>query len=733
MRVSAFITRKQSRRPGFSRARMLTWLLLGLFVLSAISIPFFAADAAAAGNAQLNAIDVSGNMVRLNASGPMKHSVVAGADPFKVILELEGVTAGQFNAPIRPQSSLISEIAVSQAKAPRVSTLLTFALLAPAEARIEQKGAGLEIAFVETAQVQPNAPEASVIPASKASDKTAGQTMAASAREITDVLIEKTENGVELIFKTDGRVKSPTVYEVDGKLVIDIPVSSMKAVFPVKMIAPVRDIKYRVERDRVRFIVEPTVAVDAQATILDDELVVDIKPASATVRKPGSLLTEADLPVAVKKKTVSLDFQDADIVPILRLLGDVSGFNMVVHPEVKGRITMKLKNAPWDQALDLILKTFGLEKVVEGNVIRVLTAKAYQDEKKAVADSREAVGRADDLITKIFAVNNASVVNMPGRDGKPEIIGLKELVEKGKMLSPRGSISADVRTRSLVVKDTPRAIADVQKLIDDLDKQQPQVLIDARMVEVSTQLVRELGVEWGASWSGDQKGYIKGSQAASGITGGFAFDPVTGARVASGTTNANIVYRAVDLATSTTPAGAISFGILRSYMALEARISALENTGKLKTVANPKVLTVDNEQAIIKHGAQIPVTTRNADGTFSTVYKDANLKLTVTPQISPDSTVLMRVEVTKDEPDFSRTDNLGNPTINTRQTSTQLYVKDGETVVIGGILKTRETDAERAVPGLSKIPLLGLLFKNSAVGTDTEELLLFITPRIVKR
>ncbi|HSW64893.1 MAG TPA: type IV pilus secretin PilQ [Dissulfurispiraceae bacterium] len=736
MRVSAFITRKQSCRPGVGRARMLTWLLLGLFMVCAYSIPARVAEAAisAGSSLQLTAIDVSGNTVKLSSTGSMKHSVVATADPFKLILELEGVTPGQFNAPIRPQSSVVSEITASQMRAPRISTLLTFYLSAPAQAKIEEKGAGLEIAFVETAQVQQQTGESVAIASSKAADKIADLSMAASAREITEVLLEKTEQGVELIFKTDGMVKAPAIYEVNGKLVIDVPVSSMKAALPVKMIPPIRDLKYRIERDRVLFTVNPTVVVDTQATILDDELVVDIKPVETLLKSKAARKAEgAELTPALKKKTISLDFQDADIVPILRLLGDVSGYNMVIHPEVKGRITMKLKNSPWDQALEIVLKTFALEKIMEGNVIRVMTAKAYQEEKKAVTDAREAVGRADDLVTKIFSVNNANVETVKAKEGTPEAIGMKELIEKGKVLSPRGSISADTRTRSLIVKDVPTSLAEVQKLIDQLDKPTAQVLIDARMVEVASNFTRELGIEWGASWVGDSKGYVKGSQDASGITGGFAFDPATGARVASGTTDANIIYRAVNLPTATTPAGAISFGILRSYMALEARISALEVNGKARTVSNPKILTVDNKEAVIKHGAQIPVTTRTQDGTFTTVYKDANLKLTVTPQISPDNTIYMKVEVTKDEPDFTRTDNLGNPTINSRQATTQLYMKDGETVVIGGIMKTKDTDAERAVPGLSKVPLLGLLFKNNATGTETEELLLFITPRIVRR
>lgn len=703
MSQSPFFIQKHS---WFSGTRLSWLLLVGVCFALCFSMSVYAEEQPKGEtlHAQLKTIDVSGNMVSITASSPIKHAVVPTADPFKVLINLENIAAGSFKAPLRPDKSIVSEITVLQADVTKASSQIVFSLAGPAQMKIEEKGASLEIVFEETAQMK----AAPALDGTKAS--ASSEAAGVSAREITDVLLEKTEQGAELVIKTDNRVKDPAVYEVEGSLYIDVPVSVMKAKIPSKMVPPVRGMKYRAEQDRVRFIIEPTVAVEAQVTILDDELVVDIKPATAITRKTVRGEEVQQISPEVKKKTVSLDFQDADIVPILRLLGDVSGYNMVVHPDVKGRITMKLVNAPWDQALDIVLKTFTLEKIVEGTVIRIVTGGAYQAEKKAIADAREIVGRAEEVTTKLFVVNNANLDK------------IREAVEKGKILSPRGSMSTDARTRSMIVKDIPSALEEVGKLVGFLDKPTPQVLIDARLVEVSTNFSRELGIEWSSAWLDSAKqGYIKGSQAPSGIIGGF--------------TNAadEVVYRTVNLPTTATPAGAISFGIARAFWALEARISAIEAAGKGKTISNPKILTVDNEQAVIKHGAQIPVTTRTQDGTFSTQYKDANLKLTVTPQISPDGTVYMKLEITKDEPDFSRTDALGNPTINSRQATTQLYVKDGETVVIGGIIKTKESDNEKSVPGLSKIPLLGLLFKNSAVANESEELLIFITPRIVRR
>lgn len=710
--------------------------LAGLIAAFWLCAPGFAADAPpAVQSSQLTAIDVSGNTVRISATAPVRHTVLATADPFKVVVDLEGLSAGSFAAPIRPEKSVVSEITVLPADGQRKSIQVVFALANPAQMKAAENGNALELTFEEIGQAKTSEPAAIAEAPSAQKAVSAGASTVPAAREITELLLEKTEQGAELVIKTDSRVKDPAVYDVEGNLYIDVPVSVMKGTIPSKMVAPVKAMKYRVERDRIRLIVEPSVLIESQVTVLDDELIVDIKPATAIRKKEIAGVIPQQLSPEVKKKTITLDFQDAEIGPILRLLGDVSGYNIVVHPKVAGRITMKLKDAPWDQALDIILKTFNLEKIVEGNVIRIVTADAYQAEKKALVDSRDIVGRAEEVTTKVFVVNNANLDK------------LRDAVDKGKILSPRGSISADPRTRSLIVKDIPIALEEVRKLVDYLDKPTPQVLIDARMVEVSTNFSRELGIEWGGGWLGDNQGFVVGSQSTTTPRGGWQFvekiDPRTGQTIpgkflspgSPGTSGTGLAgdNMIVSLPTGGSPTGALTFGILRSYMALEARISALEATGKGKTVSNPKIMTVDNEQAVIKHGAQIPVTTRTQDGTFSTQYKDANLKLTVTPQISPDGTVYMKIEVTKDEPDFSRTDNLGNPTINSRQATTQLYVKDGETVVIGGIMKTKESDNEKAVPGLSKIPLLGLLFKNNAVASESEELLIFITPRIMKR
>jgi len=412
---------------------------------------------------------------------------------------------------------------------------------------------------------------------------------------------------------------------------------------------------------------------------------------------------------------VSLDFQDADVVPILRLLGDVSGYNIVIHPDVKGKISMKLLSVPWEQALEIILKTFGLEKIMDGNVIRIVTLDAIQKEKDAVAKAKEATGKAEDVETKVYVLNYSNIEKV------------KEAIVNAKVLSPRGSIGVDTRTRSLIIKDIPSIHEEIQTLISSIDKATPQVLIEARIVEMNTNFAKDIGVQWGAKWiPPDSRLSLKGSQGQT-ITGGQG-------DIAPALTNLPVVAAAPFAGG---PTSAVTIGYLNAAktFGLDLRLSAAETVGKAKIISSPKIVTLENERAEIIHGTQIPVVTPGTTTSPPTVsYKDANLKLVVTPSVTPDGTVFLNVEITNDVPDFTPARAIqGNVPIDKREAKNKVLVKDGETVVIGGILKTREDDGKDSVPGLSKIPLLGWLFKREIKKTESSELLIFITPRIVKQ
>jgi type IV pilus assembly protein PilQ len=502
----------------------------------------------------------------------------------------------------------------------------------------------------------------------------------------------------------------PAVFELDGKIMIDIPDIVMKASLPSSIPSPVKDLKYKAEKEKVRFILDIEGRVDTEVVAMEDEIIVDIafKQKSEVRSQKSEVETQDSKPKTPNSNLVSLDFQDADIVPILRLLGDVSGYNIVIHPDVKGKVTMKLMNVPWEQALDIVLKTFNLQKVIEDNVIRIATLKAFQDEKEAIAKTKEVLGKAEDIETRVFIVNYANVDKV------------RESIDKAKALSPRGSISTDVRTRSIIVRDIPSSMIEIQRLIKDLDKSTPQVLIEARIVEMNTNFARELGVQWGLQYRpeiGGQNTTVRGGLGTT-ITGGQ--NPGLGL---------------IDLPV-TVPTSAVTIGYLNAAQTfgLDLRLSAAEAVGKAKIISSPKIMTIENEKAEIIHGTQIPVVTPGtADRPPTVTYRDAALKLVVTPSATPDETVFLDIEIANDVPDFRPGRAiLGNVPIDKREAKNKVLVRNGETVVIGGILKTREDEGEDSVPGLSKIPILGWLFKKELKKTESQEMLIFITPRLVK-
>lgn len=696
------------------------WVLITFLLVAAYS---YASDY------YITDIEVLDNAVAVKINGPIKYRVSGTSDPFRVFVDIEGVRLGSFNDKIHSRRSGITEITLSHTETPIVMSRLDILLQAPSVIKAEVKDDILILYVKSPAETLGDIKKPLVNTVSLQEGKA---NVKNSAKEIIAVLFDKTDIGIELVIKGDGVLPDPSVFELDGKIMIDIPYVTMMASLPSSMLFPVKDIKHKSEKDKVRFIVDIEGRVIPEVFALDDEIVLDFDfkdKKTDTAKKEDIQKTQDSKPKTPNSNLVSLDFQDANVVPILRLIGDVSGYNIVVHPDVKGKITMKLLNVPWEQALEIILKTFGLEKLVEGNVIRIVTLDAIQKEKDAVAKTKEATGKAENVETKVYVVNYAIADKV------------KDSIEKAKVLSPRGSIGVDMRTRSLIVKDIISAQNEIRNLISAIDQPTPQVLIEARMVEVSSNFTKDLGIQWGVAGNDGIFSFGGVRNPVTDITKYTTTEPATqvgtGQATAGVTTSTNLLPLVVNLPAAVTSGSGAAIGLgyinKNKTLMLDFRLSALEATGKGKIISNPKIMTIENQEAVIRHGARIPIVTPGTtQGTFTTTYIDANLKLAVTPQVAPDGTVLMKVEVNKDEPDFSKTVQ-GNPQITTRSATTQVLLKDGETIVIGGILKTNETEGESGVPGLSRIPILGWLFKRETKTATTEELLIFITPRIVKQ
>ena len=405
-------------------------------------------------------------------------------------------------------------------------------------------------------------------------------------------------------------------------------------------------------------------------------------------------------------RLISLDFQDADLDNVLRLMADVSGLNIVVGDGVKGKVTVKLLNVPWDQALDLILRTHGLGQVREGNILRIDTLGNLSKLQDEEAKAKDSATKAEDLITRVVYVNYA--------EAKKLAAGMT------KHLSPRGDITVDDRTNALIVKDISKNVQEVISLLKVLDKKTPQVLIEARIVSADTNFARDLGVQWGGS--------VKATSGA--YTAGVVTGP-GGTVVGAPTTGFLVNLPATGQAGPLGNLGLTLGKLVGNPFTLDLRLSAGENQGLSKTISAPKVLVLDNQKAKIQQGTSIPYLSgaTSASGP-TTTFVEASLTLEVTPHVTPDGSILMNLHVANDEPDYSHTVQGVGPPIKKKDAKTDIMVKDGETVVLGGIYISVNSDSMNGLPWLNKIPILGWLFKQTSTSSSNNELLVFLVPKI---
>ena len=402
---------------------------------------------------------------------------------------------------------------------------------------------------------------------------------------------------------------------------------------------------------------------------------------------------------------ISLDFYKADIHNILRIIADVSNLNVITSGEVRGEVTIKLKNVPWDRALEVILKNAALDMIRSGNILRVATADSIQKEKKRQEELQKVEKDLEILYTKIFEVNYETASKM-----KANLESIK---------SERGKIEINDRTNTLIVKDTKGKIGEMAKLISALDKKEQQVLIEARIVEVTHAHAKELGVQWGGFWNGVTSRNFPNTVGVTGAAGASPNQP-------GGGTMVNVP------ASASNGAIGITLGHVNGVALLDAKLMAMENTGNGRIISMPKITTMNNKEATIESGREIPYQSTADGGGTKTEFKKATLSLKVTPHVTPDKNVRMEISVNKDEADFANRLTGGAPPILTKQAKTEVLVMDGSTTVIGGLFKDTDNSGQAKVPGFADIPLVGWMFKNNAVSKTGEELLIFITPKIME-
>jgi type IV pilus assembly protein PilQ len=415
-------------------------------------------------------------------------------------------------------------------------------------------------------------------------------------------------------------------------------------------------------------------------------------------------------------RRVSLDFQQADITNILRLIAEVSGFNIVVGEGVKAKVTMKLVSVPWDQALDMLLKMNGLGMIRQGTIVWVDTLTNIAKQQDEEARAKEAKTKAEELVDRVFYIRNIQAQELQ--------TALRQY------LSPRGVMNISAGSNALIVRDTETKLAVMKQLVDGLDLQVPQVQIEARIVQADTVYARGMGIQWGiqnGDFGPNSFNFLGNS------TGAFAPTGGTGTTTIPRDFIVNLPAQVGGL--PAVPAIGYQFGKLAPGFALDLRLSAGELLGLSKVIAAPKITTLDKREAKISQGESIPFQTTSLQGT-QTTFVDANLELNVTPQITSrdpkevGKQILMKVRATRNA--VGARSNPAGPSIDRREATTQVIVRDGETMVIGGVFVDTQNNNVQGVPYLSRIPVLGWLFKNKSESVSKQELLIFMTPTIIR-
>jgi type IV pilus assembly protein PilQ len=420
---------------------------------------------------------------------------------------------------------------------------------------------------------------------------------------------------------------------------------------------------------------------------------------------------------------LTLNFQDIDVRSVLQLLADTSGQNIVVSDSVSGNLTLRLQNVPWDQALDIVLRTKGLDKRRQDNVIIIGPTEELATREKAELAAHKEVQELSPTHTEFMQVNYAKVSDLAKL--------IKTTNAKDSMLSPRGSISIDERTNTLLVQDTSDKLADIRRLVQTLDVPVKQVLIEARIVIVSDTFERDLGARFGVSTAQQNGPGGLLAVTGNGLGANQILSTGTGGASLTGTTLDNR-YQVNTPAANTN--GSIGISLLGGSYLVDLELSAAQNEGKSETISSPRVITANQKQATISQGVEIPYQESASSGATTTQFKDAVLKLKVTPLITPDNRVILDLDVSDDAVGQQVTSATGGsvPSIDTREIITQVLVNDGQTVVLGGILETTKSKAANKVPFLADIPVLGYLFRSTTDINNKTELLIFITPKILR-
>ncbi|CAA0082667.1 Type IV pilus biogenesis and competence protein PilQ [Zhongshania aliphaticivorans] len=553
-----------------------------------------------------------------------------------------------------------------------------------------------------------------------------------TGNSVTDLDFRRGEKGEgRLVIQLADDKADVNVFVEGAKIKVDfggvnLPQNLQRRFDVADFATPVKNIDARMGEKGAKLSLEVSGEYDYLAYQTDTEYVVSVKP--LTQKEVEDRRRE----FAYVGEKLSLNFQDIEVRSVLQLIADFTELNLVASDTVRGNITLRLQNVPWDQALELVLKTKGLDKRQVGNVLMVAPAAEIAERERQEIEAQKQVEELAPLQSEFIRVRYADAAELfklfrPSRGD-----GQDDENSTGSILSPRGKVIVDERTNSLLITETAERLDEFRRLIALIDVPVRQVQIEARIVRASSDFDRSLGVKWGGA-------YVKadGDKVYS-ANGDITSDQATQSNYLSAVAAGSSTYTAVpglvtDLGVSGA-AGSFSLGFISSDVLLNLELSALESKGRGEIVSQPRVVTGDKEPAIIKSGTEIPYPQSSANGETTIAFKEAVLKLDVTPIITPDDRIIMDLTINQDTiGSLVISTGLGGqvPTIDTTELKTRVLVSNGETVVLGGVYDQLDISSETKVPFLGDIPFLGRLFKTTTVSREKQETLIFITPRIL--
>ncbi|MCI3947564.1 type IV pilus biogenesis protein PilQ [Pseudomonas syringae] len=635
------------------------------------------------------------------------------AQPARIALDLPGVTSQLATKSRELGTGNARSVVVVQAQ-DRTRVIINLTTLAPYSSRVDGNnlfvviGQGASAAQASQPTTAMGAQRVAVPPPTPASAK---PFVPAGAKAIRNIDFQRGELGEgNVVIDLSNASIAPDIQEQGGKIRVDFAKTLLPDPLRVRLdvkdfATPVQFVSASTSGDKASILIEPSGAFDYSAFQTENKLTISVRP----LTNEDLDRRAADKPVYTGEK-LSLNFQDIDVRSVLQLIADFTNLNLVASDTVQGGITLRLQNVPWDQALDLVLKTKGLDKRKVGNVLLVAPADEIAARERQELESLKQIAELAPLRRELLQVNYAKAADIAKL--------FQSVTSAESKADERGSITVDDRTNNIIAYQTQERLDELRRIVSQLDIPVRQVMIEARIVEANVDYNKQLGVRWGGrtNLSGNSK-WSTGGLDNNGDEAGN-----TGSNLGP-----NIPF--VDLGAADATTG-IGLGFVTNNTLLDLELSAMEKTGNGEIVSQPKVVTSDKETAKILKGTEIPYQESSSSGATTVSFKEASLSLEVTPQITPDNRIIMEVKVTKDEPDYLNSVQ-GVPPIKKNEVNAKVLISDGETIVIGGVFSNTQSKVVDKVPFLGDVPYLGRLFRRDVVSESKSELLVFLTPRIM--